>query len=76
MLQLFSLSGSLILAMGYGYEVKGINDRKVTAAKNMAQLSSETALPGAILVNDLPFCEFSLLKWKVSTLIHTSTIHP
>ncbi|KAI0278749.1 cytochrome P450 [Russula aff. rugulosa BPL654] len=52
------LSGSLILAMGYGYEVTGINDRKVTAAKNMAQLSSETALPGAILVNDLPFLRY------------------
>jgi hypothetical protein len=45
--------------MGYGYEVKGINDRKVNAAKNMIQLSSKTALPGAILVNDLPFCEFA-----------------
>ena len=48
--------------MGYGYEVKGISDRKVIAAKNMIQLSSETALPGAILVNDLPICEFS--PWK------------
>jgi hypothetical protein len=61
--------------MGYGYEVKGINDRNVIAAKNMIQLSSKTALPGAILVNDLPFCEFSLCKWKRSTLIHTSTTH-
>ena len=46
--------------MGYGYEVKGINDRKVNAAKNMVQLVGKTALPGALLVNDLPFCEFSL----------------
>ena len=61
--------------MGYGYEVKGINDRKVNAAKNMIQLASKTALPGALLVNDLPFCEFSLWKWK-SMFIHTSTIHP
>jgi hypothetical protein len=49
--------------MGYGYEVKGINDRKVCAAKDMIQLLSKTALPGALLVNDLPFCEFSLRKW-------------
>ena len=62
--------------MGYGYEVKGIRDRKVTAAKNMVQLASKTALPGAMLVNDLPFCEFSPWKWKDLTFIHTSTIHP
>ncbi|KAI0274083.1 cytochrome P450 [Russula aff. rugulosa BPL654] len=49
------LPGSLILAMVYGYEVKGINDRNVIAAKNMMQLSSKMAFPGAILVNDLPF---------------------
>jgi hypothetical protein len=74
-LQLSSLPGSLILAMVYGYEVKGINDRNVIAAKNMMQLSSKMALPGAILVNDLPFCEFSLCKWNYSTLIHTSTTY-
>jgi len=61
--------------MVYGYEVKGINDRKVIAAKNMMQLSSKMALPGAILVNDLPFREFSLYKWKYSMLIHTSTTY-
>jgi hypothetical protein len=59
---LSSLSGSLILAMVYGYEVKGINDRNVTTPKKLVQLASKTALPGAILVNDLPFCESSL--WK------------
>jgi hypothetical protein len=46
--------------MGYGYEVKELNDKKVNAAKNMVQLASETALPGALLVNDLPFCKFSI----------------
>ena len=62
--------------MTYGYEVKGINDRKVNAAKNMLQLAGKTALPGAVLVNDLPFCEFRFWKWKFSMFIHTSTIHP
>ena len=47
--------------MGYGYEVKGLNDRKVQAAKKMVQLMGEIALPGALLVNDLPFCESSLV---------------
>ena len=76
MLQLSSLSGSLILAMGYGYEVKGINDRKVNAAKQLVELSGKITLPGAILVNDLPFCEYSLCKRKSSTFIQDSTIHP
>ncbi len=43
--------------MVYGYEVQGRNDHKVNAAKEMAQLVSETALPGVLLVNDIPLCE-------------------
>jgi len=65
-----------MLAMGYGYEVKGHNDKKIKAARKLAQLISETALPGALLVNDLPFCEYTLRYWASSVLIHTSTIHP
>ena len=65
-----------MLAMGYGYEVKGLNDRKIKAARKLAQLISETALPGALLVNDLPFCEYTLRYWASSALIRTSTIHP
>ena len=49
-----------MLAMGYGYEVKEPNDRKVNASRKLAQLVGETALPGALLVNGLPFCEYSL----------------
>ena len=52
--------------MGYGYEVKGRNDRKVTVARTMTQLASETALPGCVLVNDLPFREWSLQYWARS----------
>jgi hypothetical protein len=65
-----------MLAMGYGYEVKGLNDQKFKAARKLAQLISETALPGALLVNDLPFCEYTLRYWASSALIHTSTIRP
>jgi hypothetical protein len=73
---MFSLSGSLILAVGYGYEVKESNDRKVNAAVKLVHLAGETAAPGALLVNDLPFCECSLWNWASSALIHTSAIHP
>jgi len=65
-----------MLAMGYGYEVKGLDDRKVQAAGKLVQVVSETALPGALLVNDLPFCEPSVLVLRTSALIHTSTSHP
>ena len=41
--------------MAYGYEVQGRHDHKVNAAKKMAELVSETALPGLLLVNDLPW---------------------
>ncbi|KAH9957214.1 cytochrome P450 [Russula dissimulans] len=52
------LSGELILAVGYGYEVKGRNDRKVIVARKLTQLGAETALPGGVLVNDLPFLRY------------------
>ena len=55
---MYSLSGEQILAMVYGYEVQGRNDDKVNVAKEMASLVSETALPGVLLVNDIP-----LRKW-------------
>ena len=55
-----SLTGSLILAMGYGYDAKGLDDPKVNDARNMVQFASERALPGALLVNDVPFCNCSL----------------
>ncbi|KAI0289330.1 cytochrome P450 [Russula brevipes] len=59
------LSGELILAMGYGYEVQGRNDRVVNVARKMAQLAAETALPGAVLVNYLPFLQYipEWLSW-------------
>ncbi len=51
----------VILAMGYGYEVQGRNDRWVDISRKLAQLASQTMLPGAMLINDLPFCEHSPL---------------
>jgi hypothetical protein len=62
--------------MGYGYEVKGLNDRKVQAAVKLVQVVSECALPGALLLNDLPFCESSVFVSATSALIYSSTTHP
>jgi hypothetical protein len=44
--------------MVYSYEVQGCNDHKVNVAKEMASLVSETALPGVLLVNDIPLHEW------------------
>ena len=44
--------------MGFGYEVKGHDDRKVNAAKNLVNLAGEATFPGALLVNDLPIREY------------------
>jgi hypothetical protein len=50
------MQGELILAMTYGYEPQGRNDRKIEIAKQLSSVGSQVALPGALLVNDLPFC--------------------
>ena len=47
-----------MLAMAYGYEVKDLNDRIVKLTKRMIQMMGEIALPGALLVNVLPSCEY------------------
>ena len=75
---IFSLAGGLILAIAYGYEVQGRNDPKVEIAKKAVQLVSETVLPGALLINDLPFRAWSPLYrslFQGTYNIHFSTIH-
>jgi hypothetical protein len=54
---LSSLSGSIILALAYGYEVKETSDPKVEVARKLVQLSGDITLPGALLVNDIPLCK-------------------
>jgi hypothetical protein len=44
-----------MLGMTYGYEVQGHNDRKIDAARRLTEIEAAAALPGALLVNDLPF---------------------
>ena len=75
------MTGSLILAMAYGYEVTEPNDRKVEASKTFLQITGETSLPGSLLVNDIPYCEsvtilFSLVLNRLDAYsqFHTSTI--
>jgi cytochrome P450 len=76
--KLHSLTGSQILAMSYGYEVKEPNDRNVDAAKQVMHLTGKVAPPGAFIVNHLPICGCfpPLGIGRSSTLIHVSTTHP
>jgi hypothetical protein len=46
--------------MGYGYKVKDHTDPKVKTARKLVQMMSKIIHPGALLINDLPFCEYSL----------------
>jgi hypothetical protein len=46
--------GELILAVTYGYQVNGSDDRIVDAAKRLNRFGIEKALPGALLVNSVP----------------------
>jgi hypothetical protein len=41
--------------MTYGYEVKGHSDKMLTSARNLSNLGTSVVLPGASLVNELPF---------------------
>ncbi|KAI0302454.1 cytochrome P450 [Multifurca ochricompacta] len=49
------MQGELILAMAYGYEPRGRDDRKIDVSRRVAKMGSETALPSDLLVNGLPF---------------------
>ena len=63
--------------MGFGYEVKGYDDRKVKAAKNLVDLAGAATFPGALLVNDLPFRKCSPISHRLLIrLIRASTTHP
>jgi hypothetical protein len=44
------------LGITYGYEVKGRHDRKLDVSKRLNEFGVVTFLPGALLVNELPFC--------------------
>jgi hypothetical protein len=74
-LQLCSLQGELILAMTYGYEVRGRNDRKIEVAIKMSNHGSATALPGALLVNNLPFRALSLLGMVLESTMTSLVRH-
>ncbi|KAF8263544.1 cytochrome P450 [Lactarius quietus] len=55
------LQGSLVMFLTYGYELKK-NDDILMPARRTAEIMSQFALPGAALVNHLPFLQY-LPSW-------------
>ena len=49
----------MILDMTYGYEVNGRRDTKLDISKRASNFVIVKLLPGALLVNELPFCLYS-----------------
>ncbi|KAH9956431.1 cytochrome P450 [Russula dissimulans] len=49
------LSGEQLLAMTYGYEAKGLDDRMLQVANELSDLGSKISLPGSLMVNEFPF---------------------
>ena len=53
---LLRFQGEMILDMTYGYEVKGRHDKKLDISIRVNDFVIVTLPPGALLVNELPFC--------------------
>jgi hypothetical protein len=45
------------MSLTYGYDLKGNDDPMIAAPVQATELLSRLILPGAVLVNHLPFCE-------------------
>jgi len=54
------------MSLTYGYDLKECDDI-IAAPVEATEMMSRAVLPGAALVNTLPFCAvFSLLPWQVT----------
>jgi hypothetical protein len=66
------------MSLTYGYELKE-NDDILAPAHKTAEITTQLVMPGAALVNYLPFCteqSVSLLNAGVVTFFLISTTHP
>ncbi|KAI0058254.1 cytochrome P450 [Artomyces pyxidatus] len=56
------LQGAILMAITYGYDVKEGEDRLLEKARALVALAAATVMPGALLVNDMPFLRY-LPEW-------------
>jgi hypothetical protein len=55
-------AGAIVLSIVYGYDVKESDDPWIAVAEEANELGSRYLLPGALMVNMLPFCACSLVR--------------
>ncbi|KAI0058422.1 cytochrome P450 [Artomyces pyxidatus] len=60
------LQSAINMSVAYGYDVKENDDPFVETGREFVRMIQETALPGALLVNDLPFLR-NLPDWFPGT---------
>jgi hypothetical protein len=58
---MFSLQGELILAVTYGYEVHGRDDKLLDASKRRNEFAKEVTPLNVLLLNHIPLCTHFLL---------------
>ncbi len=56
--EMFRLQGELLLAVTYGYHVRGCDDRLLAASKRRVKFAVERVLPGTLLINHIPLCMY------------------
>jgi len=52
---MFSFQGELILAVTYGYQVQGYDDRLLNVSRGRIRFALEKVLPGTLLLNYVSF---------------------
>jgi len=64
------------MSLTYGYELKE-NDNILVPARKTGEFMSQLAVPGAALVNHLPFCTGSIFHYQsIVSWLSFSAIHP
>jgi hypothetical protein len=61
-----SLQGRLIMSLTYGYDLKDEDDM-IAAPTQTIEILSRVVLPGAALVNYIPFCTFFRVTQRMYT---------
>jgi hypothetical protein len=61
------MQGELLLAMTYGYEPQGRDDKMVETPRQLSDFGAKMILPSALLVNTLPFrlCHPTFRCWAL-----------
>ena len=62
------------MSLTYGYDLKGNDDRMIAAPVQATELLGQVILPGAVLVNHLPFCADTRSVHSYNSALPMSTV--